>query len=82
MKSGKIYNLGFEVELFIDKNYTTDYVLKTVIETIKNYFEIDNHMMGDSVFVGDLGAGDFEVDDRHRLDFTFRDELDGIDVHV
>lgn len=54
MKSGKIFNLGFEVDVFIDKNYTTDYVIKTIIDKIKDYMDVENHMMGDSLFIGDL----------------------------
>lgn len=54
MKSGKIYNLGFELDVYIDKNYTTEYVLKSIIDTIYEYFNVDNHMMGDSIFIGDL----------------------------
>lgn len=54
MKSGKVFNLGFEVDVFIDKNYTTDYVIKTMIDKIQEYMDVENHMMGDSIFIGDL----------------------------
>lgn len=54
MRSGKVYNLGFEIDVFIDKNYTTEYVIKTIIEKVKEYFDVNNHMMGDSIFVGDI----------------------------
>ena len=54
MKSGKVYNLGFEASVYIDKTYTTEYVIKTIIDTIKSYMDVDKHVMGDSVFIGDL----------------------------
>lgn len=54
LKSGKIYNLGFEIDVFIDKNYTTEFVIKTIIEKIKEYMDINAHDMGDSLFIGDL----------------------------
>lgn len=54
LKSGKIYNLGFEADVYVDKNYTTEFVIKTIIECIKDYMDVNNHMMGDSIFVGDL----------------------------
>lgn len=54
MRSGKIYNLGFEIDAFIDKNYTTEYVIKNIINKVKEYMDINNHMMGDNIFLGDL----------------------------
>ena len=54
IRSGKIYNLGFDVDIYIDKNYTTEYVIKTIIETIKDYMDVANHVMGDNLFIGDL----------------------------
>ncbi len=54
VKSGKIYNLGFSIELFIEKTYDTPTVLTNVIETIKEYMSIQNHDMGENIFVGDL----------------------------
>lgn len=54
LKSGKIYNLGIEADVFIDKNYTAEYVIKSIIDKITDYMHTDNHMMGDSIFIGDL----------------------------
>ena len=53
-RSGKIYNLSVSVELFIDKTYDTPTVLTNVIETIKEYMSIQNHDMGENIFIGDL----------------------------
>jgi len=53
-KSGKIYNLGFAVEVFVDKTYDVPTVLTNVIETIKSYMHVDKHDMGENIFVGDL----------------------------
>jgi hypothetical protein len=54
IKSGKIYNIGFLIDLFVDKNYNVSTVLTNVIEKIKDYMDINNHNMGDDIFVGDL----------------------------
>lgn len=54
LKSGKIYNIGVEVDVFIDKNYTTSDVIKTIINKIKDYMSVQNHDMGEDIFVGDL----------------------------
>lgn len=53
-KSGKIYHLGFEADVFIDKNYVTADVVLSIINTITEYFDINNHDMGEDIFVGDL----------------------------
>lgn len=52
--SGKIINLGFIVSVFIDKTYNTGSVVKTIINTITNYLDINKHDMGDELFIGDL----------------------------
>jgi hypothetical protein len=52
--SGKIFNLGFEVDVFIDKNYTTVDVVEKVIDVINQYFDVSKHDMGTDIFIGDL----------------------------
>jgi len=54
IKSGRIYNIGVEAEVFIDKNYNTADVVKNVINKITDYFAVENHDMGEDIFVGDL----------------------------
>lgn len=54
VKSGKIYNIGITLELFIEKTYDTPTVLTNVIEVIKEYMSVQNHDMGENIFVGDL----------------------------
>lgn len=54
LKSGRIYNIGFAIDVFIDKNYTTQDVLKTIIDTVQNYMAVSNHEMGEDIFIGDL----------------------------
>lgn len=54
IKSGRIINLQFEVDMFVDKNYNTSDVVSNVIEVIKNYMNINKLQMGDDIFVGDI----------------------------
>lgn len=54
LKSGKIYNIGFEADVFIDKNYVTSDVVLSIINKITDYFDVNNHDMGEDIFVGDL----------------------------
>jgi hypothetical protein len=54
IKSGRIYNIGAEADVFIDKNYNTADVIANVINKINDYFAVDKHDMGEDIFVGDL----------------------------
>ena len=62
IKSGKIINLSFEVDLFVDKNYNYGDVIKNVIATIKNYMNINNLQLGEDIFVGDIQKEISKVD--------------------
>ncbi len=52
--SGEVIDLGLEIDLVIDKNTTQTEVLKDVIESATNYFDIEGRKMGDPLFVGEL----------------------------
>ena len=54
IKSGRIYNIGFNIDLFVSKNYDTTTVVNNVIETVKNYMSVASHDMGEDIFVGDI----------------------------
>ena len=54
IKSGKIINLSFEIDLFMDKTYDKGSVVKNVIDSTYEYMNINNHQMGDEIFIGDL----------------------------
>ena len=54
MRSGKIYNLGFDVDVFVDKNYTTPDVIASIINKVYDYMDVNKRDMGQDVFIGDL----------------------------
>lgn len=54
IKCGRIINLGFDVDLIIDKNYNKNDVISKVISTIEEYMDINKHIMGEEIYVGDL----------------------------
>ena len=54
IKSGRIYNIGFGIDLFIDKNYNQADVIATVIDKVKSYFNVNEREMGEDIFLGDL----------------------------
>lgn len=62
MKSGKIINLSFEVDVFIDKNYATGPVVNEIVNVIKEYMDINKHELGEDIFVGDIEKEVSKVD--------------------
>jgi hypothetical protein len=54
IKSGRIINLQFEIDLYVDKNYNTSDVVTNVISKVKEYMDIHKLQMGDDIFVGDI----------------------------
>lgn len=54
MRSGKIINLYFEVDIFVDKAYDKAEVVKRVIDKIYDYMDVRRHKMGEDIFIGDL----------------------------
>jgi hypothetical protein len=54
IKSGRIINLGFDVDTIIDKNYNKIDVIRAIINTITNYMDINKHIMGEEIYIGDL----------------------------
>lgn len=62
IKSGRIINIQFEVDIFVDKNYNPSDVVTNVIKSIQDYMSINNHEMGDDIFVGDIEKEVSKVD--------------------
>lgn len=54
IRSGKIINLAFDVEIYVDKTYDASEVTKRVIDIVYDYMDIRKHRMGDDIFVGDI----------------------------
>lgn len=62
IKSGRIINLEFEADIIIDKNYNSSDIVSKVITAIKNYMDINSHMMGEEIYIGDLEKEISKVD--------------------
>ena len=54
VSSGKVFNLGFEVDLFIDTQFSQSEIISLAINTIKNYFDINKWGMGDNIYLAQL----------------------------
>lgn len=52
--NGKIINLSFEVDLFIDKKMPQAQIISEVINNIKTYMDINKYDMGDNVYLSPL----------------------------
>ena len=78
IKSGKIINLSFEVDAYIDKNYNKADVVTEIINVVKDYMDINKHQMGDDIFVGDIEKEISKVDGVINLiDLRVYNEVDG-----
>jgi hypothetical protein len=51
---GRIINLAFEMDLFIDKQVNQSEVINNVINKVKNYFDIKKWQMGETIYMAQL----------------------------
>lgn len=54
IKSGKVINISFEIDVYVDKNYNASDVVTSIIEKVKNYMDVNMHQIGEDIFVGDI----------------------------
>lgn len=54
IRSGRIVNVAFQVDLFVSSDYDKAEVSKRVIESVKEYMDVRRHQMGEDIFIGDL----------------------------
>jgi len=54
IKNGKVFNLGFEIDVFADKAVPKGDVISGVINSVKNYFDINKWDMGDNIYISQL----------------------------
>lgn len=52
--NGRIVNLGFEIDLFIDKKVPSSQIISQVISDIQSYMDINNFQMGDNIYISPL----------------------------
>ena len=54
IRSGRIINLAFEVDIYVEKSYDKSEVSKRIIDLVREYMDIRKHQMGEDIFIGDL----------------------------
>lgn len=54
INDGKIFNLGVNVDIFVDKTFNQSEVVNNTIQKIINYFDVKKWSMGQDIFLSDL----------------------------
>lgn len=54
IRDGKIINLGFDIDLYVDKAFNQGEVINNTINAVKNYFDINKWQMGQNIFLAQL----------------------------
>jgi hypothetical protein len=52
--NGRIVNLSFQIDLFIDKKYPQSQIISQVVNAVNNYMSINNFDMGENVYLSNL----------------------------
>ncbi len=52
--NAKIINLGFEIDIAIDKQFPQSQIINQVINTTNSYFDINKWQMGEDIYLGQL----------------------------
>jgi len=54
VKSGKVINLAFDCDVFIDNQYPQTQIVSQVIQQIQDYMDINNFDMGETIYLSQL----------------------------
>ncbi len=54
VRDGRIINLAFDIDLFIDKNFNQSEIINATIQKVRNYFDIKKWEMGDTIYLSQL----------------------------
>jgi hypothetical protein len=54
VSNGKVINLSFEIDLYIDKNMPQSQIISQVITDVKNFMSVNKFDMGDNIYLSPL----------------------------
>lgn len=54
VSNGKIINLSFEIDLFVDKKSPQSQIISQVINDVQSFMDINNFQMGDNIYMSSL----------------------------
>jgi len=52
--NGRIVNLGFEIDLFVEKHYPQSQIMSEVISKVTSYMDVNKFEMGDNIYLAEL----------------------------
>lgn len=78
IKSGRIVNVSFEVDVFVDKNYNSASIVGTITDVITDYMDINKHRLGEDIYVGDIEKEISKIDGvLNLIDMRIYNEVSG-----
>ena len=54
IRDGRIINLSFDVDLYVDKSFNQGEIINNCITTIKDYFDVKKWQMGQNIYMAQL----------------------------
>jgi hypothetical protein len=54
IRDGKVFDLAFDIDIFIDKAFPQGQVISGVISSVKDYFNVNKWDMGDNIYLSQL----------------------------
>lgn len=52
--NGRIVNLGFQIDLYVDKKIPSSQIMSQVISAVQSYMDINKFQMGDNIYMSSL----------------------------
>jgi hypothetical protein len=54
VRDGRIFDLGFEIDVIIEKAFSQGEIINNIINKVKDYFDINKWSMGDNIYLANL----------------------------
>lgn len=54
VNNGRIVNLGFEIDVFVEKQYPQSQIMSEVISKVTDYMDVNKFEMGDNIYLSEL----------------------------
>ena len=54
VSNGRVVNLGFEIDVFIEKQYPQSQIMSEIISKVTEYMDVDKFDMGDNIYLAEL----------------------------
>lgn len=52
--NARIVNLSFQIDVFVDKNYSQSQIIAQVVTSVTNYMSVNNFDMGENIYLSQL----------------------------